>query len=63
MAFPDYDLPFILRTDASQQGLGAVLSQKQADCLRVIAYASRTLTPPEQNYHFHSEKLEYLALK
>ena len=38
MAFPDNDLSFILHTDASQQGLGAVLYQKQADSLWVIAY-------------------------
>uniref|UniRef100_A0A8C5PEK4 Gypsy retrotransposon integrase-like protein 1 n=1 Tax=Leptobrachium leishanense TaxID=445787 RepID=A0A8C5PEK4_9ANUR len=29
----------------------------------VIAYGSRTLTPPEKNYHMHSGKLEFLALK
>ena len=29
----------------------------------VIGYGSRTLTPPEKNYHMHSGKLEFLALK
>ena len=29
----------------------------------VIGYASRTLTPAEQNYYLHSGKLEFLALK
>lgn len=28
-----------------------------------IAYGSRTLTPPEKNYHLHSGKLEFLAMK
>lgn len=63
LAYPDFDHPFILHTDASQQGLGAVLYQKQDDKMRVIGYGSRTLTPAEQNYHLHSGKLEFLALK
>ena len=63
MAYPDFDRPFILHTDASQEGLGAVLYQQQEGKLRVIAYGSRTLTPAEKNYHLHSGKLEFLALK
>ena len=49
--------------DASKDGLGAVLYQYQGDILRVVAYGSRSLTPAEKNYHFHSGKLEFLALK
>lgn len=63
LAYPDFDHPFILHTDASQKGLGAVLYQKQDNKMRVIGYGSRTLTPAEQNYHLHSGKLEFLALK
>lgn len=59
MAYPDYELPYVLHTDASNEGLGAVLYQKQ----RVIGYGSRTLTPAEKRFHFHSGKLEFLALK
>lgn len=61
MAYPDFKLPFILHTDASNKGLAAVLYQRQEGKLRVIAYASRTLSPAERNYH--SNKLEFLALK
>ena len=31
--------------------------------MKVISYASRTLNPAEKNYHLHSSKLEFLALK
>ena len=40
-----------------------VFYQKQNGCTRVIAYVSRTLTLSERDYHIHSGKLEFLALK
>ena len=62
MAYADYAKPFILHTDASTTGLGAMLYQKQSDGKeRVIAYASETLNRSERNYDAH--KLEFLALK
>ena len=53
--------PFILYTGASTDGLGAVLYQNQDGQRRVIAYASRSLSPSERNYPAH--KLEFLTLK
>ena len=47
LAFADYTKPFFLETDASKDGLGAVLSQKQADG----QYHPVTLTPRQKNYH------------
>ena len=62
LASVNYKKPFKLHTDASENGLGAVLYQKEdggADF--VIAYASWTLSKSERNYDAH--KLEFLALK
>ena len=61
LAYADFKTPFILHTDASSDGLGAVLYQYQDNQRRVIAYASRSLSPSERNYPAH--KLEFLALK
>ena len=62
LAFPDFNKPFLLETDASRRGLGAVLSQKQADGqYHPIAYASRVMNETEQRYH--SNKQEFLTLK
>ena len=62
LSFPDFNKPFLLEMDASGRGLGAVLSQKQADGrYHPIAYASRVMNETEQRYH--SNKQEFLALK
>ena len=62
LAFANFDKPFLLETDVSKLGLGAVLSQKQTNGhYHPVAYASQSVTPHESIYH--STKLEFLALK
>ena len=64
LGYPNFKLPFILETDASHFGLGAVLSQVQNGSKRVIAYASHGLRGSEKNMtNYSAMKLELLALK
>ena len=61
LAFPNFNADFMLETDASGFGLGAVLSQKQPNGqIRPLAYASRTLQKHESNYGI--SELEALAV-
>ena len=51
LAYPNFTAKFCMETDASVQGLGAVLSQYQEDGrLHPIAYASRALNAAEKRY-------------
>ena len=50
LAYPDPAKQFVLDTDASDQGIGAVLSQVHGEQERVVAYASRSLSRSERNY-------------
>ena len=63
LAYPDFAGDFVatIETDASKQGLGAILSQLQDDSkLHPLAYASRSLSPSEKNYAV--TELETLAV-
>ena len=61
LAYPDFNRDFLVETDASGCGLGAVLAQQQDDLsVRPVAYASRTLQRHEQNYGI--SELEALAV-
>jgi hypothetical protein len=57
---PDFSKTFILKTDASALGFGAVLSQMVDKTERPIAYASRRTTRTEANYG--SSQMEIAAV-
>ena len=62
LAFADLKRSFLLETDTSKYGLGAILQQVQEDGkYHPVAYASHALHGSEADYH--SSKLEFLALK
>ena len=62
LVFSDFDKPFHLETEASKDGLGMVLSQKQDDRhYHPITFGRCSLMLSKKNYH--SSKLEFLALK
>lgn len=50
LAYPDFTLRFGFYVDASDEGIGMVLGQRQEGKERVIAYAGRSLNPAERNY-------------
>ena len=58
LAVPVFSLPFILETDASSQGLGAVLSQN--DC--PIAFLSQALSPQAQRKSVYERELMAIVL-
>ncbi len=50
LAPPDPQLAFVLDTDASGDGIGAVLSQVWPGGVRVVAYYSKVLSKAEKSY-------------
>ena len=61
LAYPDFGKDFVLETDASKHGLGAILSQRQEDNrLHPVAYASQSISASEANYAITN--LETLAV-
>lgn len=50
LSCPNFDLPFEVHTDASNYGVGGLLTQTIDGVEHPIAYTSRTLTGAEKNY-------------
>jgi hypothetical protein len=57
LQWPDVRKPFIVSTDASKFALGAVLSQMHEGLEKPIAFASRVLSPAEENYSVVEKEL------
>jgi transposase InsO family protein len=56
----NFNLPFIVETDASNFAVGAALLQPESEfssTLRPVAYASRKLRAPERNYSVYDKEL------
>ena len=60
LQYPDFSKPFFLTTDASNEALGAILSQGPIGQDLPMAYASRTLNNAERN--FSTTEKELLAI-
>ena len=50
LCLPDVSKPFILQTDASADGIGAILLQDDGDVKHPVAFASKKLLPRERNF-------------
>ena len=59
-AFPDFTKQFRVYTDASEEGIGAILAQNQEGKERIICCASRSINSSEKNYS--TTKKECLAI-
>ena len=60
LSSPDFAEPFVMATDASQYGVGAVLYQKIGGRVKFIAFGAKALKRGQKNYP--SSKRELLAL-
>jgi hypothetical protein len=57
LAKPDWEAPFLVATDASSVGVGAVLFQGSREDPRYIVCASRALSASERNYSATKKEL------
>lgn len=57
LAFPDFEKPFLLTTNASTYAIGAVLSQGEIGKDKPIAYISRSFNKTEENYPTNEKEM------
>ncbi|CAF5077770.1 unnamed protein product, partial [Rotaria socialis] len=57
LRLPDFNLTFIVVTDASAIAVGGVLMQNDGEGERPIAYESRKLNDAESRYPVHEQEL------
>lgn len=60
LRMPNFELPFVLHTDASRSSISAIVSQRYDDALLPVAYGSRPTNEHEKNYS--AFELETLAI-
>jgi hypothetical protein len=60
LKLPDPTKPYVVKTDASTSGIGAVLEQEGDDGFHPVAFASRKLQPAKVSYRVHD--LELMAI-
>jgi RNase H-like domain found in reverse transcriptase/Integrase zinc binding domain len=60
LKLPDPTKPYVVKTDASTTGIGAVLEQEDDDGFHPVAFASRKLQPAEASCRVHD--LELMAI-
>jgi len=61
LTFPDYGLPFHISCDASDVAMGAVLFQKKADKVMIVATASQKFKKYECNYTVHKKEMRAIV--
>ena len=57
LRIPDFDLPFVVTTDASLVSVGGILEQDFGQGLQPVAYESRKLNPAETRYSAYEREL------
>src|SRR3954465_14747399 len=57
LAMPKDEEPFMIECDPSEGPVGAILSQKQEDKWRPVAFLSKALNPTERNYEIYDKEL------
>ena len=62
LILPNFDLPFLVETDASNYGVGGVLSQAVSDGVRPVAYFSKHLNAAQRRYSTSERELLAIVL-